>query len=212
MRIDRADSEAELLGPPQYPIWEIAQVCCRRLPRPGESDRRRDRSGTGAALSHLRGGDGRPIRGPRWRAQYKATRPVSRGCDHLLVLDRRRGEGPVSNRRHLSPDPPLAADEKMGQLLFGCRVRHPQDRRLSRRGAGTRPFVPVFSDARNTATMQMLWRGIALYAHHYDIRIMFGCPSTPGTDPQPCHWRCPIFTTTILRRPRYGRVRCPSAT
>jgi putative hemolysin len=31
--------------------------------------------------------------------------------------------------------------------------------------------------------MQMLWRGIALYAYHYNIQIMFGCPSTPGTDP-----------------------------
>ena len=38
-------------------------------------------------------------------------------------------------------------------------------------------------DARNTATMQMLWRGIALYAYHYDIKVMFGCASTPGTDP-----------------------------
>ena len=31
--------------------------------------------------------------------------------------------------------------------------------------------------------MQMLWRGIALYAYHYDIQVMFGCASFPGTDP-----------------------------
>ena len=31
--------------------------------------------------------------------------------------------------------------------------------------------------------MQMLWRGIALYAYHYDIQVMFGCASFSGTDP-----------------------------
>jgi putative hemolysin len=41
----------------------------------------------------------------------------------------------------------------------------------------------IEKDARNTATMQMLWRGIALYSFHYDIQVMFGCASLPGTDP-----------------------------
>ena len=41
----------------------------------------------------------------------------------------------------------------------------------------------IEKDARNTATMQMLWRGIALYAFHYNIQVMFGCASFPGTDP-----------------------------
>ena len=41
----------------------------------------------------------------------------------------------------------------------------------------------IAKDARNTATMQMLWRGIALYAYHYNIQVMFGCASMPGTDP-----------------------------
>jgi putative hemolysin len=42
----------------------------------------------------------------------------------------------------------------------------------------------IAKDARNTATMQMLWRGIALYAYHYNIQVMFGCASFPGTDPR----------------------------
>ena len=33
-------------------------------------------------------------------------------------------------------------------------------------------------------TMQLLWRGIATYTVHYDVKIMFGCGSLPGTDPQ----------------------------
>jgi putative hemolysin len=41
----------------------------------------------------------------------------------------------------------------------------------------------IEKDARNTATMQMLWRGIALYSYHYNIQVMFGCASFPGTDP-----------------------------
>ena len=31
--------------------------------------------------------------------------------------------------------------------------------------------------------MTLLWRGIAAYVFHYDITLMFGCASLPGTDP-----------------------------
>lgn len=37
---------------------------------------------------------------------------------------------------------------------------------------------------RGRATMQLLWRGIAEYANVYDIKLMFGCASLPGTDPE----------------------------
>ena len=40
----------------------------------------------------------------------------------------------------------------------------------------------IAKDARNTATMQMLWRGIALYAYHYASRSC-SAASFPGTDP-----------------------------
>jgi putative hemolysin len=32
--------------------------------------------------------------------------------------------------------------------------------------------------------MQLLWRGIASYVFQHDIKLMFGCASLPGTDPQ----------------------------
>jgi putative hemolysin len=32
--------------------------------------------------------------------------------------------------------------------------------------------------------MQLLWQSIAQYVFHYDIRIMFGCASMHGTDPE----------------------------
>src|SRR5580704_5819328 len=85
MRIDRADSESELLGPP-ISNREIVQVVAGdfevRLARtPAEID----------AAQAL-----------RYRVFYEemAARPSPemalerRVCDHLLVLDRRRGEGP----------------------------------------------------------------------------------------------------------------------
>jgi putative hemolysin len=31
--------------------------------------------------------------------------------------------------------------------------------------------------------MQLLWNGIAAYVFHYDITLLFGCASLPGTDP-----------------------------
>jgi len=37
---------------------------------------------------------------------------------------------------------------------------------------------------RNRPTMQLLWRGIASYVQYHDIKIMFGCASLPGTDPE----------------------------
>ena len=36
---------------------------------------------------------------------------------------------------------------------------------------------------RNRSAMQLLWSGIAAYVFHYDIVLMFGCASLPGTDP-----------------------------
>jgi len=40
------------------------------------------------------------------------------------------------------------------------------------------------SHRRNRATMTLLWRGIASYATIYGAKIMFGCASLPGTNPQ----------------------------
>ena len=36
---------------------------------------------------------------------------------------------------------------------------------------------------RHRVAMQLLWRGIAAYVFHYQIDLMFGCASLPGTDP-----------------------------
>lgn len=40
----------------------------------------------------------------------------------------------------------------------------------------------VAPDYRTRHVMELLWRGIAAYVFHYDIGVMFGCASIPGTD------------------------------
>jgi putative hemolysin len=42
----------------------------------------------------------------------------------------------------------------------------------------------VDADYRSRPTMQLLWRGVASYVMHYRVKVMFGCASLPGTDPQ----------------------------
>jgi L-ornithine Nalpha-acyltransferase len=102
-------------------------------------------------------------------------------CDHLLVIDSRR------------------ADDETGGVVGTYRVlRRSQAEAFGRfYSASEYDIGPLVSyrgeilelgrscvDAayRNGPTMQLLWRFIAAYVYHYDIEIMFGCASLPGTD------------------------------
>ena len=42
----------------------------------------------------------------------------------------------------------------------------------------------VHASYRTRGTMQLLWKGIADYVWKYDVALMFGCASLPGTDPK----------------------------
>ena len=42
----------------------------------------------------------------------------------------------------------------------------------------------VLAKYRTGTTMQLLWRGIVVYLARYNIDLMFGCASLPGTDPK----------------------------
>jgi L-ornithine Nalpha-acyltransferase len=101
-------------------------------------------------------------------------------CDHLLVIDHGRGSG--------------------GETIVGTY-------RLLRRSIAERhggfytatefdiaPLLAVPGELlelgrscvetayRTRPTMQLLWRGIGEYCFRYDIKLMFGCASLPGTD------------------------------
>jgi L-ornithine Nalpha-acyltransferase len=105
-----------------------------------------------------------------------------RHCDHLLLVDVSRGAS--------------------GEAVVGTY-------RLIRRGAAARlggfysaaeydiaPLLAYPGEVlelgrsclegayRGRAAMQLLWSGIAAYVFHYEIALMFGCASLPGTDPE----------------------------
>jgi len=179
MRIDRADSEAELLGPP-ISNREIVKVVA------GDYEVR-------LANTHPEIEAAQALRyrifyeemqakpTPETMATKRDVDDFDEVCDHLLVLDRRRGDGPesiVGNYRLMR----RAAAAKIGRFYSSAEydiqkmIDYPAEVLELGRSC-------IAKDARNTATMQMLWRGIALYAYHYDIQVMFGCASFPGTDP-----------------------------
>jgi len=103
-------------------------------------------------------------------------------CDHLLVLDHSRGSG---------------ADAVVGTYRL---IRREAAARFgSFYSAGEYDIAPLIAypgnvlelgrscvDAgyRARPVMQLLWSGIAAYVFHYDIALMFGCASLPGTDPE----------------------------
>ena len=102
-------------------------------------------------------------------------------CDHLLVIDRNRGEG---------------ADGVVGTYRLQRRESEKFTRFYS---AGEYDVSAISSfkgrvlelgrscvdeDYRTKMTMQSLWRGIAGYVFSHNIDLMFGCASLPGTDPQ----------------------------
>src|SRR5215212_1715467 len=179
MRIDRADSEAELLGPP-ISNREIVKVVAGdfevRLAQTAAeveaAQRLRYRIFYQEMAAHP---------SPEMAAQCRDFDPFDQVCDHLLVLDRRRGEGPegiVGTYRLIR----RSAAARMGRFYSSAEydiqpmIDFPGEVLELGRSC-------IERDARNTATMQMLWRGIALYAFHYNIQVMFGCASLPGTDP-----------------------------
>ncbi len=101
-------------------------------------------------------------------------------CDHLLVLDRRRGG--------------LASIVGTYRL-----IRRPVAARVGRFYSAAEYDIGVMLDwpgevlelgrscidasARGMTAMNLLWRGIATYISRYEIEVMFGCASLPGADP-----------------------------
>lgn len=108
--------------------------------------------------------------------------PFDEICDHLMVLDHARGEG---------------ADAVVGTYRL---IRREAARRCGRFYSAAEYDItrlvtypgPVLELGRSCvdpayrarAVMPLLWSGIAAYVFHYDIELMFGCASLPGTDPE----------------------------
>lgn len=105
-------------------------------------------------------------------------------CDHLLVVGD-DGDGPeevVGTYRLLR--------ESVARQSFGFYSAGEFDIDVLERGTG-RPAGEllelgrscVLAPYRTSATIQLLWRGIADYIAQHDIGLMFGCASFTGIDP-----------------------------
>lgn len=103
-------------------------------------------------------------------------------CDHLLVIDTKRTDlpgGVVGTYRLLRS---TVAEQNGG---FYTSDEYEIGRLVSGHGHTLELGRSCVEEAhRNRPTMQLLWQSIAAYIFHYDIAIMFGCASMPGTDPK----------------------------
>ena len=102
-------------------------------------------------------------------------------CDHLLVLDHSRGSGAdsvVGTYRLIR----RAAAARLGAFYSAAEydlaplIAYPGEVLELGRSC-------VDAGYRARPVMQLLWSGIAAYVFHFDIALMFGCASLPGTDP-----------------------------
>lgn len=102
-------------------------------------------------------------------------------CDHLLVFDTRRGTGPgavIGTYRVMR----RSAAAARGQ--FYSADEYDLSNLLTYPGEILELGRSCIDAAyRSGTTMQLLWRGIAEYVLAYNIELMFGCASLPGTDP-----------------------------
>lgn len=104
-------------------------------------------------------------------------------CDHLLVIDHAAGRGTsavVGTYRLIRREAAAKAGRFYSEDEYDISmiVAHPGEVLELGRSC-------IDRDHRNRSTMQLLWSGIADYLRAYDIDIMFGCASIPGTtDPR----------------------------
>jgi putative hemolysin len=101
-------------------------------------------------------------------------------CDHLLVLDHSLGTGGaavVGTYRLLRRSVASRHDGFYTQTEFDIAPLLAVEGELLELGRSC-----VAPGYRTRPGMQMLWRGIGEYCLRYDIKVMFGCASLPGTD------------------------------
>ncbi|MHA6687879.1 l-ornithine N(alpha)-acyltransferase [Mesorhizobium sp. A556] len=107
-----------------------------------------------------------------------------RACDHLLVFDTSL---PGPEHRRIVGTYRLLRQESAASVggfysedefeLRGLIARHPGQRFLE---LGRSCVLPQY---RSKRTIEALWQGIWAYINHYEIGVMTGCASFPGTVP-----------------------------
>jgi putative hemolysin len=102
-------------------------------------------------------------------------------CDHLLVFDHmRKDKSPVIGTYRLIR---RGAAAKSGGFYSANEyditplLQYPGE--ILELGRSC-----IDAEYRTGPVMQILWRGLTAYVFKHDIRLLFGCASLPGTDPQ----------------------------
>ncbi len=124
---------------------------------------------------------------PEMREQRRDFDKFDEVCDHLLVVDRsvhdQDGQPLVVGTYRLMRDVDAAraggfytsGEFDMSRMLAGHAGQS-----LLELGRSC-----VLKSYRNrTTTLQLLWKGLLTYVARFDIDLMFGCASFPGTDPE----------------------------
>jgi len=131
-------------------------------------------------------------------------------CDHVVVYDhaRPRGQRVVGTYRMLRREVAVrhggfytAREFDIAPLL----ARAVTDGEIMEVGRSC-----VAAAYRNSATIQLLWRGIASYMITHNIRLAIGCASLPGTDPS-AHARALSYLYHHHMAPKALRVRALTA-
>jgi putative hemolysin len=105
-------------------------------------------------------------------------------CDHLLVVDRDAAnndgvQGVARTYRLLRRSVALQHEGFYSQQEYDVSRLLDYPNEIVELGRSC-----VGAAYRSRGVMQMLWRGLSAYASTFDIRLMFGCASFPGTDPE----------------------------
>ncbi|QJE74382.1 GNAT family N-acetyltransferase [Aerophototrophica crusticola] len=102
-------------------------------------------------------------------------------CDHLLVVDHNLGPGAAgvvgTYRLIRRPAAARAGSFYSSDEYDISRIEEYPGEVLE---LGRSCVDPAY---RSRGSMQLLWRGIAAYAVVYNVELMFGCASLPGTKP-----------------------------
>jgi putative hemolysin len=147
---------------------------------------------------------------PQMRAERRDFDQYDAFCDHMLVIDKEKHDE--------NGDPAVVGTYRL--LRGEVAARHG-----GFYSSGEYDLSPILSDGRSgprylelgrscvlreyrtkPVTMQLLWRGIVLYVERYNIDIMFGCGSLPGTDPEALKL-CLSYLHHFHRAPEDKRVR-----
>jgi putative hemolysin len=133
--------------------------------------------------------------------------PYDALCDHLLVIDEDQpgtlvADGAVVGTYRLLRE--SVARAAQGFYSAGEFDLAPLMAGEGRVGGellelGRSCVLPAF---RTSATISLLWRGIADYIAAHDIGLMFGCASFPASIPMPMPRRCRCWHTPAWHRPR----------